>query len=353
MGLLFCLIAPNLAISKPFNCQKGCFVVVGPDQKKRVTGLRAIYKPINNFFLNKEKIQHISLCREEEKKQICSEMITFLWARGTDKDKDGLSTTEEAELGTDPNKYDTDNDKLSDGEESLIWGTNSTDDFDGDGKSNILDPRSYGNNYLDGDNPELRKINVVVVHDDNKDNPVYSFFDTLVSKEKKEKEFDEMNTLSFFWTHNKDTTIGYKLYYRRVDQGQPSAKNFKEKCNGTGLYPGNSPIDVGWENHVKLSGMDVNYIYEFAVTAYNSNGDESSVSKIIKAVGVKLVHKYPDKDTEIIFWANLGASYPFLAKERAGYKLRNIMIDSKSSGIKKSVDLIVNEPGHEIIFSYQ
>ncbi len=53
---------------------------------------------------------------------------------GQDSDNDGLSDSQEASLGTDPNNPDTDNDGLSDGEEVLVWKTNPLiPDTDNDG----------------------------------------------------------------------------------------------------------------------------------------------------------------------------------------------------------------------------
>ncbi|MFT6162712.1 MAG: hypothetical protein ACJA00_005315, partial [Myxococcota bacterium] len=72
-----------------------------------------------------------------------------------DRDDDGLTDTEEEELGTDPDDSDSDDDGLLDGEEVYDWGTDPLDpDMDGDGVevdrgSNPLDvrrfePRVYG-----------------------------------------------------------------------------------------------------------------------------------------------------------------------------------------------------------------
>jgi hypothetical protein len=53
-----------------------------------------------------------------------------------DPDGDGLTTDQEIALGTDPLKYDTDGDSVSDGDEVNIYGTNPlVADTDGDGMS--------------------------------------------------------------------------------------------------------------------------------------------------------------------------------------------------------------------------
>jgi len=62
-----------------------------------------------------------------------------------DTDKDGLSDALEKFLGSNPNDADSDDDGLPDGEES-----NPSDDTDGDGKINVLDPDSDGDGLFDG-----------------------------------------------------------------------------------------------------------------------------------------------------------------------------------------------------------
>jgi hypothetical protein len=57
-------------------------------------------------------------------------------AMGNDQDHDGLSWSEEKELGTDPSRIDSDNDGLYDGEEVREYGTDPLNqDTDGDGYS--------------------------------------------------------------------------------------------------------------------------------------------------------------------------------------------------------------------------
>ncbi len=63
----------------------------------------------------------------------------ILFGEPVDSDKDGLDDVREQELGVDPNKADTDNDGLTDGDEVLIW------------KTNPLKADTDGDTYLDGD----------------------------------------------------------------------------------------------------------------------------------------------------------------------------------------------------------
>lgn len=66
----------------------------------------------------------------------------------SDSDNDGLSDGDEVNVhGTDPLDSDTDNDGLSDGDEVLIHGTNPlAEDTDGDGLSDFVEINTYGTN---------------------------------------------------------------------------------------------------------------------------------------------------------------------------------------------------------------
>ncbi len=73
-----------------------------------------------------------------------------------DSDGDGLSDTQEAVLGTNPNNPDTDGDGLSDGDEVLIYSTNPRNpDTDADGLTDYEEIMVHGTNPLladtDGD----------------------------------------------------------------------------------------------------------------------------------------------------------------------------------------------------------
>ncbi len=65
--------------------------------------------------------------------------------QNTDSDGDGLGDSLEEELGSDPNDADSDDDGVLDGEEP-----NPTDDADGDGLINALDPDSDNDGLFDG-----------------------------------------------------------------------------------------------------------------------------------------------------------------------------------------------------------
>lgn len=62
----------------------------------------------------------------------------ILFGEQLDDDEDGLANDIEAELGTDPQNWDSDGDELSDGNEVLVWNTDP------------LNPDTDGDTYLDG-----------------------------------------------------------------------------------------------------------------------------------------------------------------------------------------------------------
>ena len=61
-------------------------------------------------------------------------------SRGTDPDRDGLSSDEERRLGSDPELADTDGDGLNDGEEVALGTSPTAHDSDGDGLDDAEDP---------------------------------------------------------------------------------------------------------------------------------------------------------------------------------------------------------------------
>ena len=63
----------------------------------------------------------------------------ILFGEPVDTDSDGLDDIREKQLGSDPNKKDTDGDGLSDGDEVLIW------------KTNVLQIDTDKDTYLDGE----------------------------------------------------------------------------------------------------------------------------------------------------------------------------------------------------------
>lgn len=73
-----------------------------------------------------------------------------------DLDEDGLTLAEEKSYGTDPNKPDTDEDGINDGNELAYWGAHWNVDFDGDNLINLLDADSDNDGLSDGAEIQLR-----------------------------------------------------------------------------------------------------------------------------------------------------------------------------------------------------
>lgn len=80
-----------------------------------------------------------------------SEVIYYNVPEEEDSDQDGLSDREETEIyGTEPNNSDTDGDGIKDGDEVAYWGDDWDADIDQDGVINLLDPDSDGDGESDG-----------------------------------------------------------------------------------------------------------------------------------------------------------------------------------------------------------
>ncbi len=94
----------------------------------------------DNQGIIEEAVQPVAPAVPEENvdigKEVADEQVLF--GEPIDKDGDSLDDSREAEIGTDPNNWDTDNDQLSDGDEVIIW------------KTDPKNPDSDGDSYLDG-----------------------------------------------------------------------------------------------------------------------------------------------------------------------------------------------------------
>jgi hypothetical protein len=89
-----------------------------------------------------------------------AELVTNI--PSNDTDNEGLSDSDETDIyGTDPEKGDTDGDGVSDGEEVAYWGERWNQDVDRDGIINLLDADADNDGFLngqeinDGTNPAL------------------------------------------------------------------------------------------------------------------------------------------------------------------------------------------------------
>jgi len=76
------------------------------------------------------------------------------------------------------------------------------------------------------------------------------------------------------WDANTDSNLaGYRVYYQADSSSQP--------FEGTGATEGSAPVDVGNTTSATISGLDSSHAYYFAVTAYNSSGEESAYSDVV------------------------------------------------------------------------
>ncbi len=66
--------------------------------------------------------------------------------------------------------------------------------------------------------------------------------------------------------------VGYKVYYKADSAVAP--------LNGAGAVEGASPVNVSKQTTATITGLDRSRVYYFAVTAYNSAGQESAYSNI-------------------------------------------------------------------------
>jgi hypothetical protein len=82
---------------------------------------------------------------------VCSNQVTYKVPE-IDSDEDGIPDHEEiAVYGTFSRNPDTDMDGIADGAEAAYWGERWQGDEDGDGLSNLLDPDSDDDGWLDGE----------------------------------------------------------------------------------------------------------------------------------------------------------------------------------------------------------
>jgi hypothetical protein len=78
-------------------------------------------------------------------------------------------------------------------------------------------------------------------------------------------------TVILNWDADTDPNVaGYKVYYQADSSTQP--------YQGSGAAQGASPIDVRNQTTARISGLDPNHAYFFAVTSYDVFGTESSYS---------------------------------------------------------------------------
>lgn len=81
-------------------------------------------------------------------------------------------------------------------------------------------------------------------------------------------------TVQLQWDPNSEPDLaGYKIYYKADSPSLP--------FDGVGAVEGASPVDVHNITTATINGLDPNHSYNFAITAYNTEGVESSYSNIV------------------------------------------------------------------------
>ncbi len=81
-------------------------------------------------------------------------------------------------------------------------------------------------------------------------------------------------TVALSWDANTESNIGgYKVYYKAASSSLP--------FDGSGAAEGVSPVDARNLTSSTISGLDPSLTYYFAVTAYDTTGNESQYSNIV------------------------------------------------------------------------
>ena len=86
--------------------------------------------------------------------------------------------------------------------------------------------------------------------------------------------------ITLAWDPSTDPqVIGYRLYYKESFADDPSYNT--PPFDSTGLFEGDSPIDIGKNETITLNLPYDTTVFCFAVTTYNSDGLESDYSNIV------------------------------------------------------------------------
>lgn len=95
--------------------------------------------------------------------------------------------------------------------------------------------------------------------------------------------------ITLAWDANEETNVaGYRLHYQSNSTTVPLV--------GAAALEGPSPIDVGDQLTFTLNGLDESQIHYFAVTAYDQNGVESTLSEIVASSWVPAA-RLPEEDS--------------------------------------------------------
>lgn len=155
-------------------------------------------------------------------------------ATSTDTDGDGLSDTQEAQMGLDPTKKDTDGDGIPDGVEMA---KSLTQDTDGDGKIDALDDDDDGDGVLTKDeNPTPNGDGSVANAEDKNGNGIPDYLDPTAKELLQAGPVTNSSTKTAGKTGTGDATDANKVALNEpnADKTAPTAKN------GTATTPDSS-----------------------------------------------------------------------------------------------------------------
>lgn len=212
---------------------------------------------------------------------VYSSEIVILWTGNKpDTDQDGLSDQFEKKLGTDPQKEDSDEDEIPDGEEYATWGPKKWNlDFDEDGLINLLDSDSNGDGVKDGQDSTLRRIpffhssSVSQLNDDSK-----TFVHLYQNRTKKSELRDGTAEVTLKWEHEaKKRGMRYRVYSRtqkEKDDKKPYNYDYWEEETN--------------EKTATISKLEKKETYYFVVRALYPSGQLSGDSK---ELGVTIPNK--------------------------------------------------------------
>ncbi len=145
-------------------------------------------------------------------------------ATSTDTDGDGLSDTQEAQMGLDPTKKDTDGDGIPDGVEMA---KSLTQDTDGDGKIDALDDDDDGDGVLTKDeNPTPNGDGSVANAEDKNGNGIPDYLDPSAREVLKAGPVTNSSTKMAGKTGTGDATDSTKVALNEpnADKAAPTAK---------------------------------------------------------------------------------------------------------------------------------
>lgn len=98
--------------------------------------------------------------------------------------------------------------------------------------------------------------------------------------------------ITLAWNPSTDpNVVGYKVYYKADSTVMP--------FDGAGAVEGHSPITVGDKLTTTLTGLPDGQVYYFAVTAYDSLGQESAYSPIVASQWAPTLQAPADRNTGV------------------------------------------------------